>query len=319
MANISVLGKQSSLNLLHKFKRRMLSTQEIQGIFKRNPMQNRYLGHLPKDWFERAKTPSEISSLTQSIFETFSNFVKSTFSYATSSRSSFFKPYHRRKFCKLFNQLTGKKLSIRYFDRGLYSKVFKMKVNDKDYALKVFHKFYIENLAKDVHGNVIEIANEISYNHARNSRKRVRFFFGKIAPNEHTPDGFIVSEFVHKTKKKTSCPQGEPSLFEYRRFDTQDAYYDRNNLNGKIFDFGYILKTFSNKKAEKIAKEMLPLIAKGDVKGVKKLIEQYKGTSGYSEVIENIMQRFQLEEIRPTIVLSPEQMKIKTLLEKSGV
>ena len=312
MVNISKIGQTPVINMMKLFKRRLVSAQELYAILEHTPDKARYLGYLPPEWIPKSIGASEKAAFSGDVFEAFSDFAKEIHSSQNvhiNSLVPFFKVFEKK-----LGAILGKETKVSFENNGFYGKILKITIGKKDFALKCFHSGRIN----DHHGKTKEIANAIAYNHAKKSSKRSRFYFGKIA-NKNDKDGFILSEFVDGSSKFIN---DTPAEFEYRRFDTPDAENGFNKINGKLYDFGLIKPNYSNKTAETIAKKILSAIKLGDKEEVLRLIEKYKGTNEYDEVIEKILNRYlMMREHSGKFFLknySGSQIEIMGMLERGG-
>ena len=283
MTNISAVGQKTTVNMMRLFKRRLVCAGELKAILSHVSEEERCLGHLPTDWFGRKKTDEEKAAMTKDVFKAFSFFAKGVYSKIDAGESIF---ESFLKFLKKdLRKITKKQVSMSYWGKGLFGKVFKLRINNKDYAVKVFH---MSDSLNNNHGKSKEIANAIAYNHSKKRSSRADFYFGKIA-GEFDMDGFLVTEFVHGKAEEIIPP---PGRYEYRRFWTPDAYRGYNTINGKLLDFGGIYKNFSNKKAEKMAKTLSRAILRGEVNTAVNLIRTKGNTPEYKEVVRKFLQEY---------------------------
>ncbi|MCR4881192.1 MAG: hypothetical protein K6A44_04485 [bacterium] len=306
MTKISATGQRATVNMMRLFKRRLLSAEELKAIVKSTPQEERYLGHLPTDWFGKRKTNEEISELTQKVFASFSRFATGVYSKINMS------PVLYESFIKYLRadirQLTKHRASMEYVGRGLFGKVFKLKVKGKEYALKVFH---MSDRESDLHGKSKEIANAIAYNHAKSRRRRADFYFGKIA-GENDMDGFILTEFVPGEMVEKNLA---PRRYEYRRYSTNDAYKGYNTINGKLVDFGDISDVFTNKMSASIAKQLLWAIQARDYKKAYSLILKYENLPEYREAAKNIFDRYQAIRMNKKVLRTEHTVGQRKFLE----
>ncbi|MCR4880663.1 MAG: hypothetical protein K6A44_01740 [bacterium] len=300
MVNISQI-RPKTVNMMRLFKKRLASPEQMQAILENIGDNERNLGSIPYDWFEKTLSTDERGSFASMVFDIFADF-------AASIRSAWFAPIPQQKISMLQQNLSehvDKKATVEYLAEGAIGKAFKFNIKDKNYVLKIFHDVTGLDLE---HGKNIEVANAISFCHGTKPSQRANFFFGKIA-REKDKDGFMVTEFVPQGKNAKSI---SPTEMEYHRFYIFDDA-KRNTVDGKRVDFGGIRLNYSSKEKEQLAKKFFPILERIDKKAIKKLLENERTASDFTDFLADFWDKYST-----CGMFSDEYKKIMRLFE-SGV
>lgn len=94
----------------------------------------------------------------------------------------------------------------------------------------------------------------------------------------------MVTRFVPKGEKELSSSH----ILDYQRFFLGDTRKS-NIINGKLIDFGAVYLNYSSKEEEQIAKKILPLIKKGDLKKIKEMLDKNKHSVKIRDFIANYL------------------------------
>ena len=297
-------GNYNTINLLKYFKNKLHSFDEITRILRKLPEDEKYIGHLPDTW-RKIFSPSEIKSKTleiQKILSGFSQEVSETDGHPVLTEKVM------EKIGKALEKILGQKAEVGFAGIGMFGPVFRIKTETEDLALKYFHKLKFFDLwrgtiheAYKKHGQTMELQNAVAINHAIKPSKRAKFYCGK-ATIVGQDGGFMLSEFVPSSGELRVLPPYHPKEeFIYSKFNFGDINTEGNLINGKITDFGNIVREFENKSQENFAKEIFPLIVKGETEKIKKLIALHKGNSDFEKVKRLCRQKFDVIFSDPSI------------------
>ena len=276
--------KTSAINLYRFLKKGLHNFDELAGILKKLPEEEKFIGSLPDNW-RKLFNPAQISGKTRKIQKILSDFAQK---FQETNGHPDLTAQAMNKLEKDLCKTLGEKVEVDFTGLGMFGSVVRINGAKEDLALKVFHKTnypITPHSPYKSHGQTMELQNIAALNHALKPSQRARFYCGK-ATVAGEKDGFILSEFV---KAPAAQVYEEMKPFEelaYRKFACGDNLTYGNIINGKIVDFGNISRTFKNKQQELFAKKLFPLIIKGDKDGISKLIIQNRGNTDFAAVVE---------------------------------
>ncbi len=271
------ITKDKPINLFHYLKKRLYSTNELNQVVLST--KNRFLGSLPKNWIEKFSEDG-IKDKTLMIDEIFSNFAIQSYSKSTKNIQELKPQIDKLK--NELEQILNSECKVEFIDSGVFGKVFKVSIDNEDFALKIFHSDPPAHLVHS-HGRTKEIANAIYLNKQLKPNQCSKFYFGKIAA-DNIEDGYMVTKFVQDNKKpKTPQPFVR---HQYSRFYLGDKEKSGNLTNGMIVDYGAVSMNYKNRNHQKYAKELFPLLNKGDVQAVKEFVNKHQNSNEFKDFFE---------------------------------
>lgn len=278
-----------TLNLIRFFKKGLHDYEQIDGILCKISEDKKCLGSLPNMW-RKMFAPSELPQKTKEIHDIFYDFAKK-FQKTKDSLSE--SSVTIKDFAKNLSKVLNDKTEVSYIDEGMFGSVVRIKGGKEDLALKVFHEVADTTEPRAIsaykrHGQTMELQNAIALTHGLKPSQRARFYMGRIT-SLGEDGGYMLSEFVHPQKISPSHlpPYSPKEDFRYSRFLFGDKLKLGNILDGKLLDFGDVSYRFPNKEQENIAKEIFPLICKGDTKKLADIKKQYKDNPDFAAVVQN--------------------------------
>jgi len=300
-------------NVYHYLKKSLYDTDELIENISGLEEEKRYIGALPIEWIN-ALGGDNIGEDTAKVFKILSDFADCT-SDMPANEGHYYGSDERYK--KLLGRLPGhilvpvenwlnkieeleeklgqvfdEKPEISYLSMGSFGLVFKIKVNGKTCALKIyFDDGYKKEENGFSHGAASEIANAVYLNRTLKPSQCSKFYCAKI-PAKDCEGGFLLTEYLDGSKNSTRSNNQRLDWFMqegpyWGRITFQDAHGD-NFSNGKLIDYGAIEYTFKNRKTLALAKELMPAVVQGDVEKALKLKELYGKTPEYRECMEHL-------------------------------
>lgn len=293
--NIAFNGNISpKQNLYHTLKKRLHTADEVFQLIDKQKEEDRYIGSLPVNWV-RAFKPDEIKDKTTEIFHIFSDFATD----AISTENHLYSKEEDVPLLKLkyrLDKALNTNSNIEYIGSGDYGRVYRIQALDEDVALKIFYSDITMKLLKAFHGNPMEISNAVALNHTLKPNQCSKFYCAKISQLDEK-DGFMLTKFVEPDNKK--YPPLTP--FDYSRFLYMDANRNKgeNFIGGRLIDYGDIRQKFPNKKQQQMAKQLLPLIKKKDIEGIRALNDKYSDNKNWESYLKGTTTLFQRKAREP--------------------
>lgn len=291
-SNLNTVSDRGPINLLHYLKKKLRSTAEVEATISRLSDSEKYVGFLPDNWRNKF-SQAEIHDKTLKIQKIFSDFASQAYSETTKNIEELVPQVSR--FEKALEEEFGSACSVKFIGSGDYGKVFKIESCGEELALKIYHSDPPTHLLW-AHGKTKEIANAIYANRSMKPNQCSRFYFGKVVKGDES-DGYMVTKLVHSKNESISEPFNR---WEYGRLELGDKNKAGNIINNAITDYGGISYKFENRQQQLIAKELYPLIKKGDIQGIKKLKEKYACSPEFEDFTSDLtksMRRFAVNPI----------------------
>ncbi len=300
----------SKHNTYHHLKKSLYDTEVLLSDMSNLKENERYIGALPVEWTKSLKK-DEIGEKTKQVYEILSDFADSASNIKTSmvlhpldDGDDKYKKLHGKykdyilepkdvwldEFMYLeenLSRILDKDCEVSYLSSGSYGLVFKIEMGDKTCALKTYSSDgYSKSADITGHGAVSEIANAVYLNKTLKPSQCSKFYCAKI-PAEYEKDGFLLTNFEDGLKDGTLASRQRMEWFMqdrpyWGRITFYDAH-DDNFSNGKLIDYGAVGYTFKDREALKLAKELFPLIMKGEEDKITEFKEKYKDSPGFDE------------------------------------
>jgi len=209
--------------------------KEMAKIFEKYPSTDPHLGTLPSSFFGNINVTksSKIRAELTKILDRFSTT----------------KGWDYKELQNELKNLLGKNVVVEHMGRGSYANVYKLTINGKKYAFKVFDNFDdLGTYGCRITGASVEpsLANFLN----KNSDKCAKFYYGKIGA-ANNKGAYTLSEFLEGTKPgqfKSDYDEGILSYFLNMNLSKNpnikitplDANFDNLPIGGKFFDYGML-------------------------------------------------------------------------------
>lgn len=193
------------------------------------------------------------------------------------------------------DKIIQKECSIEFLNNGMYGFAFKIKTDDEEFILKTYRPDALSILGR--HGKTTDTANAAHLSSSMKPTQCARFYMGKIIEGKN-PEGYSLSGFVKPNPDKQAAKDREMWFRDNKLTSSKYVFtdlaeidseiMDDNLIDGKLIDFGGVCYRYKNKNQQMIAKELYPLINKGDKEGIKALREKYAGSKDFDECVERL-------------------------------
>ncbi len=237
-------------NVLRKKLYSGISINKLQNKFD---IQNKFIGSIPGEFF----TNIQYNKKKEAAYKLFNIFLKYTYSLNYDFESEDVENefwtnilnIRLKEFERELSNITAQTVNIEYLEHGTFGNVYKITINDKYYAYKVFfpYKKFSESYLKKTQGLYFEP--QAAYYAGKSTDKNlfVNFFAGKISSYDD-PYSYIITEFI--TPEETSKKY---SPFHYLSINKIELKKE-NIINGRIIDFGGLYVKEKNLKDKDFAK-----------------------------------------------------------------
>lgn len=262
-------------NLRKELERCKYHTYAAHNLVGANRNLSRTVGSLPSSWAKRFKS----AKIQQEVDEVLSKYA-SEFHAVKEGNLPSIKPVQEE-----LSQILGTEVRIQPLGGGKIGCAHKISALGEDCVYKVYYnKPLMGFINHGEHGNYAELLGAI---HAQKSDPKhfAKFYMGKFGINN---DGYILTKFIPKTENAVIPKEKNSGNFSkwLRRMLCGDSSPD-NIRNGITLDYGLVgFTSYSNlsPKAQKVARELFPLLDGKSPEKLAKAAQKYTGTQELEEV-----------------------------------
>lgn len=309
--------------LYRHLKKELCSKDELVSISDTIKDEDRSIGCLPKEWLQNIES-GEIGEKTKQVHKILADFSELLHSFQMTEhkekvneileafRYKYFMEGHSeeetRKAVKNLEDLIKQKsketvyysmketetaigdilnsdCEIDYINSGSFGTVFKVTVEGKACALKIFKLMPGDNYLFQKHGEKSEIAGAVFLNKNIKPSQCAKFYLGRFSSNRRC-DGYMLTGYVEKPENSGFNQLGVWNFFDkYAASKYTVCDFNPNNvIGGKLIDFGGVMPRFKNETQIKIAKELFPMVRVNDREGIEALRKKYNNSADFLTV-----------------------------------
>ena len=239
-------NKNTSNNILHIARRRIINPQELESILNRRGQTSARIGALPWNTIKNF-SKDEIPLITQRADSAFSNFAKSIAESGISSASSIqekidtcTKPIEILE-NELKNIFGTDNISVTHLANGGFKMCFVIKIKDESYVLQTFFNQMYLSRNKFNHGAICEPQNIFTLNKNYSKGRTAHAFMARVSKTEFQTDAYIFMKYIPNSPVTKPLKLNRGHFVQRQdKFTSHDAkrFDSGNNISGVIVDMG---------------------------------------------------------------------------------